>query len=236
LDRLPEIPDVEFAYDHVSATSGTNIGGDFYDLFRMADGRLGLMIGDVAGQGVEASRIALMVKDTINAFASEDPRPGKVLTQVNSLLGRRSIPGFVTAFLGFLDTEAGVLTYASAGHPAPLLSVAGSVRSLDVVPAPPLGALPGTSYSHSVYRLPEATALLLYTDGLTEARRDGAFYGEEGLARAFGQNARLSIWELPWALIQDALTFSGGTIKDDAAVLTVRYRGPAKKGYRVDPL
>ncbi len=223
LDSVPEIPDVRFAYDHLSATLGTQIGGDFYDLFPVGDNCVALMVGDVSGQGIEASRIALMVKDSITCYAVEGQDPSEVLQRVNTLLVKKGTPGFVTAFLAYLDTTTGELSSSSAGHPAPLLWASGSARPLESIPAAPLGAFPDTHYSTNVVRLPRSGTLLLYTDGVTEARRDGSFYGEDRLAHALTQACRLPLGQLPGRLFEDVLEFANGAIKDDAAILAMQY-------------
>ena len=223
LDSVPEIPGVRFAYDHLSATLGTQIGGDFYDLFPVRDNCVALMVGDVSGQGIEASRIALMVKDSITCYAIDGQDPSEVLQRVNTLLVKKGTPGFVTAFLAYLDTSTGELSSSSAGHPAPLLWEPGSARPLDSTPAAPLGAFPETDYTTDVVRLPRSGTLLLYTDGVTEARRDGSFYGEDRLAQALTRACRLPLGQLPARLFEDVLEFADGAIKDDAAILAIQY-------------
>jgi serine phosphatase RsbU (regulator of sigma subunit) len=229
LDSLPEIPNVRFAYDHLSATLGTQIGGDFYDLFLIRDNYVGLMVGDVSGQGIEASRIALMVKDSLTTYAMEEVPPAEVLERVNTLLVRKGTPGFVTAFLAYLDLGTGELHYSSAGHPPPLLSVPGSTQPLDTNPAAPLGAFPDTRYATDVIRLPQTGTLLLYTDGVTETRRNGSFYGEDRLAQSLGRARSMPLAQLPGLLFEDVMQFADGAISDDAAILAIEYGDPSRE-------
>ena len=228
LDALPAIPHVDFAHAHLSATSGAQIGGDFYDLFRIREECVGLMVGDVSGRGIEASRIALMVKDSINAYVIEGRSPDEVLERVNNLLLNKGVQGFVTAFLACLDLNTGELHYSSAGHPPPLLSVSGSALPLETCPAPPLGVFPESRYAANLARLPEGSVLLLYTDGVTEARRDGLFYGDDRLAQSLAAASRFPVSELPTVLFQDVLEFANKTVKDDAALLAIRYHKPSQ--------
>ena len=227
LDALPPIPHVDFAHAHLSATSGAQIGGDFYDLFRIREECVGLMVGDVSGQGIEASRVAMMVKDSINAYVIEGRSPDEVLERVNRLLLNKGVQGFVTAFLACLDLDTGEFRFSSAGHPPPLLSVSGAARPLETKPAPPLGVFPEARYAASLTRLPEGSVLLLYTDGVTEARRDGLFYGDDRLMQSLAFASGFPVSELPRLLFQDVLAFANNTIKDDAALLAIRYHKPA---------
>ncbi|MCL5735233.1 MAG: SpoIIE family protein phosphatase [Actinobacteria bacterium] len=224
LDKLPDLPEVEFAYAHVSATTGAQVGGDFYDLFYLDDDSLGLMIGDVSGQGIEASRIALMAKDSIRAFALEEPKSGNVVERVNRLLTKRGLPGFITAFFGILDLRTGHLASASAGHPPPFILLSGEVSQLEVAPGLPLGVFPDAVYHERHTVLPNQALLLLYTDGLTEARRDGRMYGEGRLRLMLSRTTLLPLSQVPHLLVEDALTFADGRVTDDAAVLLLRYK------------
>jgi hypothetical protein len=224
LDQLPKLPQVDFAYVHQSATSGVQIGGDFYDVFSVGQGCLGFIIGDVSGRGLEACRIALLVKDIMRTFACEHPAPGEVLGRTNRALFNWSIPGFVTGFLGVLEMERGELHYASAAHPPPLLCCGDTVRRLTVLPASPLGAFPDSLYRGSTTRWPGETTLCLYTDGVTEAHdSSGGFYGEEGLGASLLAHTARPLCDLPRLLMHDALAFAGGSIADDAAVLVMRH-------------
>ena len=128
-----------------SATQQAQVGGDFYDVFEAKTGRIGLLIGDVSGHGLEAARIATLVKDTVHAFAHQFRRPHLVLRETNRLLVEKNLPGFVTAFLGFLDPENGIFTYSSAGHPPPLLAADGRVVPLESIGLP-LGVFADARY------------------------------------------------------------------------------------------
>ena len=173
-DALVDIPEelagVRFGHLYQSATEYARIGGDFYDVFRAKGGQIGLLIGDVAGHGIEAARVATLVKDSVRAFAHQFRRPHLVLRETNRLLDGRRFKGFATVFLGFLDPVTGGLVYSSGGHPPPVLAVSGSVDMLDLE-GPPLGAFPDARYRDRRMVIPRGSLLVLYTDGLTEARR-----------------------------------------------------------------
>lgn len=224
LDIPAELPGVRFGHLYRSATREAKVGGDFYDVFEAKHGHIGLLIGDVSGHGVEAARIATLAKDTVHAFAHQFCRPQLVLRETNRLLVEKNLPGFVTAFLGFLDPEVGTLTYSSAGHPAPLLKVGEHVGLLKSINSP-LGVFADARYRDRKADIPKGSLLVFYTDGITEARRDGVLFGEEGLVAALMRLDVEAVETLPDLLLDEALIFSGGHLEDDVAVLAVNYDG-----------
>jgi PAS domain S-box-containing protein len=232
LDIPHQLSQVRFGHLYRSATKEAQIGGDFYDVFQAKNGRVGLLIGDVSGHGVDAARVATLVKDTVHAFSHQFRRPHLVLRETNRLLVEKDLPGFTTAFLGFLDPVDGRLVYSSAGHPPPLLKVGGAVTLLES-PNVSLGVFADAHYRDSEVEIPEASLLLLYTDGITEARNGDAFFGEGSLTSALVALGDEPIETLPSLLLQAALSFSGGRLADDAALLAVSFQ-PKTHGEKVD--
>jgi PAS domain S-box-containing protein len=219
LDVPQDTGGIQFGHLYRSATKEASVGGDFYDVFTVKDGRIAVLIGDVSGHGVEAARIATLVKDVTHAFAHQSRRPSVVLNSTNELLLENRIPGFVTLFLGILDPEAGMLTYSSAGHPNVLLRANGEeVKLLDAASSP-LGIFPDQAWKESDVQLSKGDLLLLYTDGAIEARRDGEFFGQEGLIKVLTRWSNPSPEPLPQALLAEVLAFSGGVLTDDVALL-----------------
>ena len=219
LDIPEQANGVEFGHLYRSATQQAQVGGDFYDVFEAKEGRIGLLIGDVSGHGLEAARIATLVKDVIHAFAHQFRRPHSVLRETNRLLVEKGLPGFVSAFL-----ESGTLIYSSAGHPPPLIAEDGEVGRLESAGSP-LGVFADARYRDSETKVEEGSLLLFYTDGITEARWGDDFFGEARLAEAFGRTRTCPIEELPSRLLGEVLEFSGGDLRDDVALLAVRYTG-----------
>ena len=225
--ELPEsVPGIEYGHEYRSATTGALVGGDFYDVYRVPDGRLALVVGDVSGHGLESARNASIVKDSFNLLLMQGGRPGGVLSQTNRFLIDRLLPGFVTAFLGLLDLSTGELIFASAGHPDPFVaSERGQVRSVDAVHSSPLGTFPDASFTEGRTGLQRGDVLVLYTDGVTDARRDGVLFGEGGLVESLARYKGLQVSDLAHNLVHDALVFADGRLHDDAAVLAVRFGG-----------
>ncbi len=182
--RVPaDIPDLSVDFLYHSATESAMVGGDFYDVFALTEHDVVLVIGDVSGHGVEAASMAALVRDTLRAYALQGLPLQHVMTLANeSLVRQTDLLPFTTVFAVFLRTDTGRLEYASAGHPPALIRRrSGGVEQLGGY-APPLGVFPGVGYEVRNSTLLPGEVLLLYTDGLLEARRDGELFGEARVA------------------------------------------------------
>jgi serine phosphatase RsbU (regulator of sigma subunit) len=227
LDIPEDLSGVEFGHLYRSASEQSRVGGDFYDVIQMRNGWIGILIGDVSGHGVEAARVATLARDTIQAFAHQSRHPRLVLAETNRVLVDRRIKGFVTAFLCFLDPLTGGMVYSSAGHPPPLLVEGGSVRQLEPGGSP-LGSFAVSRYTDRDAVIAKDSILLLYTDGVTEARRGNELYGESRLEAALLEEREGEISDLPARLLARVTDFSGGLLQDDVAMLAVCYTGERK--------
>lgn len=171
---------------HACMFPARELGGDFYDGFRLPDGRYGLLVADVSGKGVGAAFFMAVARTVLLDLAMTGQPPAQVLAQANQLLCERNpMELFVTACYGIYSPEKGQLVYASAGHHAPLLRRAdGQVTSLPCVQDLALAVLPDIAYADRHCTLQPGDSLLLYTDGITEAfSRTGEAYGEPRLKR-----------------------------------------------------
>ncbi len=221
-----EIGRVRVGHLYRSATEAARVGGDFYDVFEVKGGLVVVLVGDVAGHGIEAARTATLVKDVVHAFTHQSVRPQEVLRRTNGLLVEKELPGFVTLFLGILDSETGEFRYASAGHPSTFLRRAdGDVKALGTGSAP-LGVHEDATWKSGSVDLEAGDLLLLYTDGVIEARRGGEFFGEKRLETLL-RRKRISVERLPHTVLDQVLAFSGGGLRDDVAVLALSFAGPA---------
>ncbi len=215
-----QIGHVRLGHLYRSATEAARVGGDFYDVFETKGGMICVLVGDVAGHGIQAARTATMVKDVVQAFTHQTIRPHEVLRRTNSLLVERQLPGFVTLFLGILDSDTGEFRHASAGHPEALLRrVSGEIQYLGAGSSP-LGVHPEATWKPGAVTLQPGDLLLLYTDGVIEARRKGEYFGEKRLATIL-KRRRVSAERLPHVVLDQVLAFSGGDLKDDIAVLAL---------------
>lgn len=220
--RLPEPLGFHLASHYHSAR---HVGGDYYDVLTTPSGGILLVMADVMGKGIPAAMFATIFRTLIHARPELAATPGQFLSWVNRSfaeeLGR--VDMFVTAQLAFVDPTARQLRVAGAGHPPLLLADAdGTVRALESG-GPPLGILPGLDYPEETVPLPRGTRLLIYTDGLNEARNaEGEFLGLDALQAAFAQTAqeRLPVTEVRDRLVALLTQFESGTPQaDDQAFL-----------------
>ncbi|MFP8962079.1 SpoIIE family protein phosphatase [Streptomyces nanhaiensis] len=198
---LPGIPGTELAA-HYHTASADEVGGDFYDLFPVSGGRWGLFLGDVSGKGAEAAAVTSLARYSLRAASASDPDPVRVLANLNTVLEHENHgadPRFCTVVHGLLTPgEHGCgLVLASGGHPpALLLRADGTAEYLHTPGGQLVGVLPNAHFTATTVRLAPGDTLLLYTDGLTEARtgRRGKRYGgrhEERYGERYGEEALL---------------------------------------------
>jgi len=197
--KLPDVPGVEFAAHYQTSTQS---GGDYYDFFELDDGRLGILIADVSGHGSPAA-VMMAVTHSIAHTRDDDPPtpPNELLSFINRRLARRYTNNgtFVTAFYGIYDPATRLLRYCNAGHNAPRVRRKCGTRviPLDENASLPLGIVADEEYADATIALEPGDTLVLYTDGITEARnRADELFGVErldGLALACGTTARAMV-------------------------------------------
>ena len=200
-----------------------DVGGDVYDFLALDDGRLAVVLGDVTGHGVDATADMAMAKFVFRSLAREHPEPGDFLASANDVICSEIGAGkFISMSYVVVDGARGLVAGASAGHPAPrILLVDGSVRTLEAHGLV-LGIDGGQEYEASSAELPPGASLVLYTDGVVEARRDGELYGDDRLDALLAERRGLSARALDEALAEDAREFAGGDLSDDLAVVVIR--------------
>ena len=199
------------------------LGGDVYDFLQLADGRLAVVLGDVTGHGVEATADMAMAKFVFRSLAREHPHPGDFLSRANDVVVDEIAPGkFITMTYVTVDGGTGAVACASAGHPAPRVVLPnGAVHGLDAHGLI-LGIDSDQDYAEVRDELPPGGSLVLYTDGVIEARRDGELYGTERLDALLAEHSALSPRELARRVAEDARAWSGGELTDDLAVVVIR--------------
>jgi phosphoserine phosphatase RsbU/P len=218
----PRIGSVMLAVRYVSATADATIGGDLYEALDTPYG-VRALIGDVRGKGLEAVRLAATVLGAFRYVAYERADLRNVVADLDRVVGRAiGEEDFVTAVL--LEVRGGQLTVLNCGHPAPLLLRDGSIKSLEPPsPVPPLGLVP--TPAPRTERLEPGDRLLLYTDGLGEARRDGEFFPVEDRAgRLLGRG---TVDHGLYLLDQALREWVGGEFADDIALMAAEYLGGA---------
>lgn len=208
-----------------AALDEARVGGDFYDVFRLDENRIAVVIGDVSGKGLQAAVEVAMAKYSVRTHAYEQISPSRVLEHANRALSHDLAPDrFVTLFLGVLDSSTKVLTYANAGHTPPLLRRASDGSLEELRPTGMLlGTMPDATYAEHGLRLEPDDALLLCTDGVTEARCGGAMLEAEGLAAMFAEvcDRGLCTADAVFAKLWDYCRY---TLRDDVVIVTVNVR------------
>lgn len=233
---------LEVATEYVPAWDEAQFGGDFYDVFGVADHQIALVVGDVTGKGLQAAQHTAEVKYALRVLLREYGGPTPALHRLNNFIvdsqrfGERSGDAFVCVAVAVVDTRTGETQVASAGMEPPLLVRANGearpVKSGGMF----LGALPGSEYPTVSLVLDEGDHLLLVTDGLTEARRplpNRDFFGYTGLVQS--ALSALSAHDVQLAaarIVEDAKAFAGGRPNDDVCLLIARRTLPAARGVR----
>jgi serine phosphatase RsbU (regulator of sigma subunit) len=220
--ELPRRPGLEIAAVFLPAEA-ERVSGDFYLVAEGPQDSTLLVIGDVVGHGLQAGRRAAFVRTTFAATApfSDDPR--QLLSWANTALVERAgtSSDFVTAACVTYHPNERVLRWAYAGHP-PALWMPGGQELAAPRQGPPLGLEEDPDYTEGSLRLPGPAGLLLYTDGLTEARRDERFFGTDGVSAVLGQLENASPSEAIAVLRARVADFAYGTLTDDLCMLAAR--------------
>ncbi|MFH1024894.1 MAG: PP2C family protein-serine/threonine phosphatase [Planctomycetota bacterium] len=223
--RVPERPGYEFARHYRSCD---HLGGDFYDFIDFPDGRIGIVIGDVAGHGVEASLIMGMVKMALGMRGRELADPGEVIRKVNGdIRPALEIQTFITCCYAILDSERHHLWMARAGHDYPLFYHAADDRVEEIqTPGMAIGLLGGDTFDRAIVPV-EATlepgdSLIVYTDGLVELNNpQGEEFGHDRFCQAIRQHGPCGAGGFIESLIRETDTFRGGCMPQDDITLVV---------------
>lgn len=217
--EIPQISGFEVAAVWQPART---VGGDYFDVPKLAENCLAVCIADVVGKGVSAALLMANVQATVRAFAANSQKPSQLCGRVNSVLcGNIETGKFVTFFYGLLNAEQHTLEYCNAGHPPQILVSGNSIRSLSEGGAL-LGVFPNWQYEDRELELRRGDRLLLFTDGITEALGpDGEEFGEERLATVAKANCAGSPDALNTSVLARVNEFCGGHFQDDATLLVI---------------
>ena len=202
----------------------TTMGGDFYDFIPLADGRIGLVIADVAGKGVPAAFFMAVARTSLRDLAPAHATPGACLAQANEqLCSQNPLDLFVTVFYCIFEPATGMLRYANGGHNPPYLRHAdGSVEPLSGVGGLVLGAMRGIEYPDHAVQLRAGERLVLYTDGVTEAfNLANEAYGERRLMAEIHAHGAGSVVSLVDGICRDVEEFAAGAPQSDDITLVV---------------
>jgi phosphoserine phosphatase RsbU/P len=218
--QVPQIEGCELA---ASWQPASGVGGDCFDALRFGETRLALSIADVVGKGIPAALLMSNLQAAVRAFASDAVEPRDLCQQVNRILCGNIAEGrFISFFYCLVDAAAGTLVYTNAGHYFPMLVRAdGTFTRLDTG-GPVLGVLQDADYQQAHVALTPGDRLVLFTDGLTEARSPaGEEFGEERLLTAALENRGCSAPSLQARLADAVASFTEGRLQDDATLIVL---------------
>ena len=186
--ELPMVETYRFAALNQPALE---IGGDFYNFFKLPEDKLGIVLGDVSGKGVPAALQMARLMSDFRYISQVDPAPEKVLTQINNTLCERSYRGmFTTAVFCLLDMKNRKLSVANGGHLSLLLKRENSIQEIGSASGTPLGVLPNMQYSQEEYSLQSGDEILIFTDGVTEPKnKQQEEFGLDRLKNMFADHA-----------------------------------------------
>jgi sigma-B regulation protein RsbU (phosphoserine phosphatase) len=227
--RLPQVPGFHLSGIYVSPNRAASVGGDWYDAFRLRDGRIGFSIGDVMGHGLEAAVTMGKLRQAMQSVAFVQAEPSIMLDAANATLAEHDEERIATAVAGVLDPKMATLSFAAAGHPLPMLRRSDGMLVAFEGVAPPLGVYEAGDARNHFARLEPGDLAVFYTDGLIEATRD-AETGEQLLQRAVLEHVVPRSGDSARALLRS--TMGKTACVDDVAILTVAREKLARTAMR----
>ena len=226
--HLPELEGIRLGRRYLPGTSGTEVGGDLYDALPTPGGLVTLTVADVQGHGVRAAAVMGQLRAALRGYALEGHSPVGVVGRADTLMQTLEQETYATAVLAQLDPDTGAVELCGAGHPGPLLIRAdGATSYVDLVPGAPLG-VGGIAFGSVEIQLSPGDALLLFTDGLVEGRRQPIELGMTRLADGLRARRPAGPEELCDAAL--AVMGRGPDHDDDIALLALFYDGPTSQG------
>ncbi|WP_410792308.1 SpoIIE family protein phosphatase [Kribbella sp. C-35] len=218
-ERLPDIPGVAVAARYVPATADLHLGGDWYDVIQLRGGLVGLVIGDVAGHGLQAAAAMAQLRMAVRAYAVHDPAPVAVMNGLHELVRELPMAEMVTLLYVLYDPDTGTIRFTNAGHPPALVIDDEDTRYLEGGLAPPLGVLAQQDYAEKTQQLRPGATLLLYTDGLVEERTLSI---QDGLDRLLAEASGSGRADLDALCDRILSTLRDGEVADDIALVALR--------------
>ena len=233
-DNLPAIPGVELAARYLAAGEGAEVGGDFYDIYRAGESTWGLAIGDVRGKGPRAAAVTALTRYTLRTASLSETTPSRILATLNeAMLRQRSDDRFCTVAYASIEPNprGGVsMKLGVGGHPLPLLLRRDGTVERVGSPGTLIGLVPDPDIVDDTVDLHPGESLILYTDGVSEARseEDGLF-GEERLIALLRECVHQGASNIAEQIEQRVLEFQDHANRDDLAVLVMRVNEPRRR-------
>src|SRR3954451_3738666 len=215
----PSIPNLEIASDYQAGARGVDIGGDWYSIIGLDDGRFGFVVGDVSGRGIDAVAVMARARFTIRTYLLDGQDPATTLEKCSHQFDLMADGHMTTAVVGLGDWRTGQVTLASAGHPSPLVITEDGAEFVTISPGWPLGVGP-TTYESTTIQLPQGATLFCFTDGLVERRTEDIDTGLRRLARSAVAVGPSPVGDLVTRVVGSLRTDDAA---DDIAVLAIRW-------------
>ncbi|MPZ71624.1 MAG: SpoIIE family protein phosphatase [Nitriliruptorales bacterium] len=221
----PSIPGLEIGAVYRAAGGGDEVGGDFYDVFATADHDWVVVLGDVRGKGVLAARVTALARHTVRTAAMQTPAPAAVLTTLNQALRSSDEDRFCTVAYARIQTlpdRPVRVTLAIAGHAPPLRVTSEGATSAVGELGDLIGVLERPEFSEVAFELQRGEVLCFFTDGVTEGRNNGEYYGDDRLAAALTAHAAGTASSAAEEIVNDVVSFQRGAPRDDIAVVVLK--------------
>jgi len=218
--QIPQAPGLEISGSWRPARI---VGGDYFDVFKLNENKLGLCIGDVSGKGMPAALLMCNLQAVVRALATETTSPRELVAKVNRVMWANTAEDkFITLFYAVVDAEARILQFTNAGHNAPVLTRQDGTQMRLEEGGLILGTFQEAAYEQGQIDLRPEDRLVMFTDGITEAvNQEEEEFGEQRLVAASLRGRRLSAEALHRFLLDLVTEFCGGEFEDDATVLVV---------------
>ena len=216
---IPKIKGLEVKFLYRSATKGAEVGGDFFDIFETPNNNFGIVMADVSGKGVDAATETAKIKYLLRDRAYTNLGPTELLSSINDTLFKQGAERFTALTYGVYDPRTSIFILTNAGNPYPY--VARQDRFLKITRIP-VSVQENTIYSSMKLKLKEDDVIIMFTDGLTEARRDGDFFGEQRVRNYVKKNKHLSLNQLLSGLIKEANNFAQKKLSDDILIVGIK--------------
>ena len=207
------------------------VGGDFFDYFRIDDDHFGIAVADVSGKGVPAALFAVMASTTLRGIAPHVGSPGAILEDVNNFLEEHNDENlFITFFYGVLHEPTGRFTYANGGHNAPVIIDENGINLLDLTDGMVLGMFDGMAFEEAYFDLTPGSKMVLFTDGIPEAFNGaGEAYGDDRLLDKLNELPNRGAADDVKTIVQSVDTFVGDAPQfDDITCVVLHYKGSSE--------